>query len=88
LYAAIDLESKLVLDAELFERYGTDPASAFLHRLAEKHDLSDSVFLVDGFEYQTDLARSGLRGRRNYTDRNLIGKWFQTLKQRTDRINH
>ena len=88
LYAAIDLESKLILDAELFGRHGTDPAAAFLHRLAEKHDLSETVFLVDGFGYQTALARLGLRGRRDYTDRNLIEKWFQTLKQRIDRFSH
>jgi len=88
LYAAIDLESKLILDAELFGRHGTDPAAAFLHRLAEKHDLSETVFLVDGFGYQTALARLGLRGHRNYTDRNLIEKWFQTLKQRIDRFYH
>ena len=55
LYAAIDLESKLILDAELFGRHGTDPAAAFLHRLAEKHNLSETVFLVDGFGYQTAL---------------------------------
>jgi len=88
LYAAIDLESKLILDAELLGRHGTDPAAAFLHRLAEKHDLSETVFLVDGFGYQTALARLGLRGRRDYTDRNLIEKWFQTLKQRIDRFYH
>jgi len=41
LYAAIDLETKPILDAELFGQHGTDPAAAFLHRLAEKHDLSD-----------------------------------------------
>ncbi len=107
LYAAIYLESKLILDAELVGRHGTDPAAAFLHRLAEKHDLSDypqkpwvsgvptrrirlvdAVFLVDGFGYQIALARLGLRGRRDYTDRNLIEKWFQTLKQRIDRFSH
>mgnify|MGYP002760782390 CR=1 FL=1 len=87
-YAAIDLDSKLILDAELFGRHGTDPAAAFLHRLAEKHDLSETVFLVDGFGYETALARLGLSGRRNYTDRNLIEKWFQTLKQRIDRFYH
>jgi len=38
------------------------------------------VFLVDGFGYQTALARLGLSGRRDYTDRNLVEKWFQTLK--------
>ncbi len=74
MYAAIDLESKLILDTELFGRHGTDPAAAFLHRLAEQLWLSD-------------LARLWLRGRRDYTDRNLIEKWFQTLKQRIDRIN-
>ncbi len=87
-YAAIDLDSKLILDAELFGRHGTDPAAAFLHRLTEKHDLSETVFLVDGFGYETTLARLGLSGRRNYTDRNLIEKWFQTLKQRIDRFYH
>lgn len=51
MYAAIDLDSKLILDAELFGQHGTDPAAAFLHRLTEKHDLSDTVFLVDGFGY-------------------------------------
>jgi len=87
-YAAIDLDSKLILDAELFGRHGTDPAAAFLHRLTEKHDLSETVFLVDGFGYETALARLGLSGRRDYTDRNLIEKWFQTLKQRIDRFYH
>jgi len=87
-YAAIDLDSKLILDAELFGRHGTDPVAAFLHRLTEKHDLSETVFLVDGFGYETALARLGLSGRRNYTDRNLIEKWFQTLKQHIDRFYH
>ncbi len=87
-YAAIDLESKLILDAELFGRHGTDPAAAFLPCLAERHDLSEVVFLVDGFGYQTALARLGLSDHRDYTDRNLIGKWFQTLKQRIDRFYH
>ena len=62
-YAAIDFDSKLILDAELFGRYGTDSAAAFLHRLTEKHDLSETVFLVDGFGYETALARLGLGGR-------------------------
>ena len=45
--AAIDLDSKLILDAELFGRHGTDPAAAFLHRLAEKHNLSTSQSVLD-----------------------------------------
>ncbi len=72
LYAAIDLDTKLILDAQLFGRHGTDPAAAFLHRLREKHDLSETVFLVDQFGYRTALARLGLNGQVDYTDRNLI----------------
>ena len=88
LYAAIDLDTKLILGVDLFGTHGTDPAAAFLHRLSEKHDLSEAVFLVDGFGYQTALARLGLSGRRDYTDRNLIEKWFQTLKMRIDRFHN
>jgi putative transposase len=47
LYAAIDIDTKLILDAALFDRHGTDPATAFLHGLREKHDLSDATVLVD-----------------------------------------
>ena len=41
LYAAIDLDNKLILGVDLFGSHGTDPAAAFLHGLSEKHDLSD-----------------------------------------------
>uniref|UniRef100_UPI0012FC0030 integrase core domain-containing protein n=1 Tax=Haloferax sp. (strain Q22) TaxID=1526048 RepID=UPI0012FC0030 len=88
LYAAIDIETKLILDVELFGRHGTDPAAAFLHRLSEKHDLSDAVFLVDGYGYQTALARLGLSGRLDYVERNLVEKWFHTLKMRVDRFHN
>jgi putative transposase len=87
LYAAIDIESKSILDITLFGRYGTDPAAAFLHRLREKHDISNAEFLVDQFGYRTALARLGLNGRVNYTDRNLAEKWFQALKMRVDRFH-
>jgi len=88
LYAAIDLDTKLILDVALFGRHGTDPAAAFLSGLAEKHDLSDTRFLVDQFGYRTALARLGLTGWVDYTDRNLIGKWFHTLKMRLDRFHN
>jgi putative transposase len=88
LYAAIDIETKLILDVQLFGRHGTDPAAAFLDGLCEKHDLSETVFLVDGYGYQTALARLGLSGRLDYVDRNLIEKWFQTLKMRVDRFHN
>jgi transposase-like protein len=53
LYAAIDLDTKLIFDVALFGRHGTDPAAAFLSGLAEKHDLSDTTFLVNQLGYRT-----------------------------------
>ncbi|MDL0130808.1 IS6 family transposase [Halobacterium salinarum] len=88
LYAAIDIDTKLILDVALFGRHGTDPAAAFLQKLQEKHDLSEAEFLVNQFGYRTALARLGLSGRVNYTDRNLIEKWFHTLKMRVDRFHN
>ena len=87
-YAAIHIGAKLILDVELFGRHGTDPAAAFLHRLTEKHDLTETVFLVDGCGYQIALARLGLSGQLDYVERNLIEKWFQTLKMRVDRFHN
>ncbi len=88
LYAAIDVDTKLILDVALFGHHGTDPAAAFLHGLRDKHDLSNATFLVDQFGYWTSLARIGLNGRVDYTDRNLIEKWFHTLKMRIDRFHN
>ncbi len=76
LYVAINVETKLLLGAVVSERRGTDPAAAFLGRLAEKHDFSETTFLVDDMGYLTALARCGLRGHLDYIDRNLIEKWF------------
>ncbi len=56
--------------------------------MAEKHDLSEAVFLVDGYGYLTALARLDLSGRLDSIDRNLIEKWFHTFKMRIDRFHH
>jgi transposase-like protein len=47
LYAAIDTDSKLLLEVDVFSRRGADPTEAFLHRLTEKHDVADTEFLGD-----------------------------------------
>ncbi len=88
LYTAIDIETKSILDVQLFGRHGTDPAAAFLAGLREKHDLSDATFLVDQFGYRTALSRLKLNGQVDYTDRNLIEKRFHTLKMRVDRFHN
>lgn len=76
LYAAIDTESKLLLELDVYSRRGTDPAAAFLHRLTEKYDVANTEFLVDAGGYLTALARRELSGQLNYTERNHIEKWF------------
>jgi putative transposase len=88
LYAAIDLDTKVILDVALFKRHGTDPAAAFLHGVCEKHDCSDTVFLADAFGYLTAFSRLGINGRVDYTERNLIEKWFHTFKMRVDRFHN
>lgn len=88
MYAAIDIDTKLILDIALFGGHGTDPAAAFLCGLTEKHDFSDAVFLVDQYGYRTALARIGLSGRVSYTERNQIEKWSHTCKMRADRFHH
>ncbi|WP_255191956.1 IS6 family transposase [Natronobeatus ordinarius] len=87
LYAAIDIESKLLLEIDVFSRRGTDPAAAFLHRLIEKHEIDEAEFLVDAGGYLTALARHELSGQLNYSDRNHVEKWFQTVSMRIDRFH-
>ena len=87
LYAAIDTESKLLLEIDVYSRRGTDPAAAFLHRLTEKHDVADAEFLVDAGGYLTALFRHDLSGQLDYEERNHIEKWFQTVSMRIDRFH-
>jgi transposase-like protein len=87
LYAAVDTESKLLLEVDVFSRRGTDPAAAFLHRLTEKHDVAETEFLVDAGGYLTALSRHDLSGRLDYRIRNHIEKWFQTVTMRIDRFH-
>jgi putative transposase len=87
LYAAIDTESNLLLEIDVYSRRGTDPTAAFLHRLTEKHDVADAEFLVDPGGYLTALARRELSGQLDYSERNHIEKWFQTVAMRIDRFH-
>lgn len=86
MYAAIDIESKLIFAVVLFGRHGTDPAAAFLQKFREKHDLSDAEFLIDQVGYLTALFQLGLSGQVTCIDRNQIERWFHTLKMRCDRF--
>ncbi|MFB9811557.1 IS6 family transposase [Haloarcula sebkhae] len=86
LYAAVDTDSKLLLEVDVFSRRGTDPAAASLHRLTQKHDVAETEFLVDAGGYLTALARRELSGRLDYRTRNHIEKWFLTMTMRIDRF--
>ena len=88
LYAAIDVDSKLLLGTRVSRWRGTRPASAFLSELKERHDLSKTEFLVDGMGYLTALAQTDLGGHLDYVTRNLIEKWFQTLTMHVDRFHN
>ncbi len=57
------MESKLLLEIDVFSRCGTDPVAAFLHRLTEKHETDETEILVDAGDYLTVLARQDLSGR-------------------------
>jgi len=87
LYAAIDVDSKVVLHARRSWYSGRDPAEQFLAELKEKHRVSDAEFLVDGMGYLTALARTDLGGELNYTDRNIVEKFFQIYTMRIERFH-
>ena len=87
LYAAIDVDSKVVLHVRLSEHRGRDPAETFLEELKEKHRVSDAEFLVDGMGYLTALARIDLTGHLDYSERNIVEKLFQTYTMRIERFH-
>jgi transposase-like protein len=47
LYVAIDTDSTLFLEVDVYGRCRTGPASAFLHLLSKKYDVVDTEFLVE-----------------------------------------
>ena len=62
----------------------------FLRELTEKHEINDSLFLVDGAQHlQTALRRSGLRFRyEKHGNRNSAERVFRELKRRTQAFSN
>jgi putative transposase len=87
LYAAIDIDSKVVLHARLSEHRGRDPAETFLRELKEKHCVEDAEFLVNRRGYLTALTRVDLSGHLGYSDRNIVEKPFRTYTMRIGRFH-
>ena len=87
LYAAIDIDPKVVFHVRLSQRRGTEPATTFLQELQEQHRVADAEFFVDGMGYLTALAKTDLTGDLNYPERNLVEKLFQTYTMRVGRFH-
>lgn len=87
LYAANDVDTKVVLHVQLSEHRGRDPAEAFLKALREKHRVNDAEFLVDGMGYLNALAQTNLNGGLNYTNHNIVEKLLQTYTMRIGRFH-
>jgi len=87
LYAANATESKLLLEVNVHGRRGICSAAAILDRLTEKHDLSESEFLVNEGGDLIALARYELSGHLDYNNRNHIETQFQRVTMRIDRFH-
>jgi len=85
LYAAVDPQNNNLLHVQLFHSTTTVATEMFLRELAEKHDIENSLFLVDGAQHlQTALRRNGLRFRvTKHGNRNSVERVFRELKRRT-----
>ncbi len=85
LYTAVDPEMNGILHIRLYSATTTALTEQFLRILTEKHDLDDTVFLVDGAKHlQTALRRSGLRFRyEKHGYRNSVESVFRDIKRRT-----
>ena len=87
LYAAIDVNEKVVRGARLSQHRGTEPAATFLRELKDEHRVCGAEFLVDSMGYLTMLARTDLTGDLNYSEHNIVEKPFQTCTMRVGRFH-
>ncbi|MXR19075.1 IS6 family transposase [Halobacterium bonnevillei] len=85
LYAAVDPETNEVLHTTLEPTTTNVLAHSFLTELAEKHDVSDAVFLVDGsHSLQNACQRHGFDFRyEKHGNRNAVERIFREIKRRT-----
>jgi len=90
LYAAVDPANNHLLHVRLFHSTTTIATEMFLRELAEKHDVDNSLFLVDGAQHlQTALRRAGLRFRyEKHGNRNSAERVFRELKRRTQAFSN
>ena len=85
LYAAVEPHSSGFLHVRLFTTTTTVLTQQFLREFREKHDVADTVFLVErAYHLAAALQRAGLRFRPvRYGNRNAIQHVFRGIKRRT-----
>jgi putative transposase len=90
LYAAVDPETNEFLHVRLYPTRTIVLTKQFLQELLEKHDVADSVFLVDGAQHlQTALHRAGLRFQHErHGNRNSVERSFREFKRRTSSFSN
>jgi transposase-like protein len=88
LYAAVDPETNEFLHVRLFPTRTTVLTTQFLQELTEKHDVTDSLFLVDGAPWlQAALFDLNLRFQHlTHGNRNAVERLFKELKRRTEQF--
>jgi len=58
----------------------------FLHRFTEKHDVANTLFLINAGGYLTPFTRHKFSGRLDCQIRDHIGKWSEAVTVRIDRF--
>ncbi len=90
LYAAVDPETNELLHTMLEPTTNTVLAQSFLTALAEKHDVAEAVFLVDGsHSLQHACRRHGFDVRYEcHGNRNSVERIFREIKRRTSSFSN
>jgi len=88
LYAAVDPQTNEFLHVRLFPTRTIVLTKQFLQELTEKHDVADSLFLVDGAPWlQAALFQLELRFQHvTHGNRNAVERLFKEFKRRTQQF--
>jgi len=88
LYAAVEPETNVILHVSLYSTRTIVTTKLFLRDLAEKHEVGDAEFLVDGAPWlQAGLFELGMHFRHEtFGVRNPVERIFQETKRRTEQF--
>ena len=88
LYAAVEPETNVILHVSLYSTRTIVTTKLFLRDLAEKHEVDDAEFLVDGAPWlQAGLFELGMHFRHEtFGERNPVERIFQEIKRRTEQF--